>query len=106
VIIPLVVLAIVIYPLFFNFVILPLSFGNEALPYPLYRYLQLTELNLMQKDKNTVKFIVILPLVILCNCDFTHVRVVPVQNRRRVVRTFRPFIFTFFLFLITNSDFH
>jgi hypothetical protein len=52
----------------------------------------------MQKDKNTVKFIVILPLVILCNCDFTHVRVVPVQNRRRVVRTFRPFILTFFSF--------
>jgi hypothetical protein len=51
----------------------------------------------------TMQFIVILPLVILCNCDFTLVRVVPVQNSR-IVQTFHPFIFIFYL--ITNSDFH
>jgi hypothetical protein len=82
---------------FFNFMILPSVM-------PRHCYMQLTMLNLIQKmTKLHLQFIMILPLVILCNCDFTPVEIALVQHKKRVVRIFRPFILTFF---ITNYDLH
>jgi hypothetical protein len=52
-----------------------------------------------------MQFIMILPLVKLCNYDFTIVGVAPIQNTKRVIQTFHLFLSKFFYFLITNFDF-
>jgi hypothetical protein len=59
----------------------------------------------VNRQKMLIQFIVILPLVILCNCDFTLVGVGAVRNRKRLVQTFTYFC-SYFYFLITNSNFH
>lgn len=92
-IIPLSDLAIVLLHLVFNFVILLLRYENEAV-IPMHHYVQ----HSVKSDaKMPTQFIMVLPLVILCNCDFTPVGVAPLQNRR-VVRTFHP-LFSYFYFL-------
>jgi hypothetical protein len=56
-------------------------------------------LNLIQMTKILMQFIVILFLIISCNCDFILFGVTPIQNRR-VVRTFHLFLFTYFKSLV------
>lgn len=62
--------------------ILPLRFNNEALSYPCAVYVQLTELDLVQKDKNVHAIYCDLTLVMLRDCNSIPVGVAPVYNKK------------------------
>ena len=66
--VPLFCIEIVILPLFFNFVNLPLLCHSRSTSLPLLRHPPLTVLNFVQKDINAHA---ILSLFVMSNYDFT-----------------------------------
>lgn len=92
-------LEIVILPIVFNFVIFYPFILKTKSCHTLVSLDAVNNVKFDAKDKNTQAIYFDFTLVILCNSDFTPIRVVPIKNRQR---QFEPFTHLFSHFFIFN----